>query len=422
MPSVSLWLRLATRTSFVFCLIGGTLTWVMPTQALEVNSENLTLDQALTLAKNNYGLSANQVQIEIQQALADQAKRGPNPNLNLSVEEFPSLNQKSGEFSLNWQQTFPVSGRLTRQSLLAEKETELAILTLNLQKAMLRRDLTQAFYRALTWQVYLQELKRLQNNAQKSKVLVEAQNQVGKVLLTEVNRARLLEEDLRLQIQTANTQWQQARAQLALFWNQNGDDIPPLAGALIISITEDTSKKAEQSLLNKHPEWVQAEQRITKQELNLNLQRALAVPDLTGSLGLRYLPYQDNIGSLLNLSWPIPLANANQGNQIAVEQQIKQAQLNQRETQIQLKNLMHQSQLAYQNSQALIRRYQQQVLPMAEQNLELNQIAYDAGKLPYLAVLDTQRSLMTFKLDYIKTWGEYWRAKAQLEYFTIADE
>lgn len=58
---------------------------------------------------------------------------------------------------------------------------------------------------------------------------------------------------------------------------------------------------------------------------------------------------------------------------------------------------------------------------MAEQNLKLNQIAYDAGKLPYLAVLDTQRSLMTFKLDYIKAWGVFWRVRAQLEYFTTAD-
>ena len=427
MRSVSLLFGLARRISLVFYLsLGGSVlpVWVIPVQALELSTASLTLNQALALAQANYGLSASQTQVEIQRALAEQAQRGPNPKLNLSLEEFPSLNQKSGELSLSWQQTWAVSGRLIRQGQLAEQETRLAELALNLQRAVLRWDLTQAFYRVLTWQIYLDELEHLLTNAQNSRALVAAQNQLGKVLLTEVNRAGLLEADLRLQIQTATIQWQQAKADLALFWNQSGDAVPPLVGSLMMTMTEDVQnwpEKIDEISLKAHPEWVQAEQRITKQELNLNLQQALAWPDLTGSLGVRYLPYQDNLGSLASLSWPLPIANANQGNQAAAEQQIKQAQLNQQATQVQLKNLMRQSQLAYQNSQALIRRYQQEVLPMAEQNLKLNQIAYDAGKLPYLAVLDTQRSLMTFKLDYIKAWGVFWRVRAQLEYFTTAD-
>lgn len=426
MRSISFGFGLAARISLIFGLsLGGSVlpVWTMPVQALELSTASLTLHQALTLAQDNYGLSASQTQIEVQRALAEQARRGPNPNLNLSLEEFPSLNQKSGELSLTWQQTWAVSGRLTRQGQLAEQETQLAELALNLQQAILRRDLTQAFYRVLTWQTYLDELENLLANAQNSRALVTAQHQLGKVLLTEVNRAGLLEADLRLQIQKSTLQWEQAKADLALFWNQSGDTVPPLVGTLMTPI-EDANHGPEERdriSLKAHPEWLQADQRIVKQELNLNLQQALAWPDLTGSLGVRYLPYQDNLGSLASLSWPLPIANANQGNQTAAEQQIKQAQLNQRTTQIQLENLMRQSQLAYQNTQALIKRYQEQVLPMAEQNLDLNQIAYDAGKLPYLAVLDTQRSLMNFKLDYIKAWGEYWRVKTQLDYFTQAN-
>lgn len=422
MRFASLLFGLAGRISLVFCLsLGGAVltVWGTPVQAVELNTASLTLNQALALAQANYGLNASQTQVEIQQALAEQAKRGPNPQLNFSLEEFPSLNQKSGELSLSWQQTWAVSGRLTRQGQLAEQETHLAEVALNLQQAVLRRDLFQAFYRVLTWQVYLDELENLLNNAQNSRSLVAAQYQLGKVLLTELNRASLLEADLHLQIQTAKIQWQQAKADLALFWNQSGDAVPTLAGSLMIPLTEDVKNGSDISL-KEHPEWVQAEQRITKQELNLNLQQALAWPDLTASLGVRYLPYQDNLGSLASLSWPLAVANANQGNQAAAEQQIKQAQINQRATQIQLQNIMHQNQLAYQNSQVLLRRYQSEVLPMAEQNLKLNQIAYDAGKLPYLTVLDTQRSLMRFKLDYIKAWGEFWRVRAQLEYFTLA--
>ncbi len=384
-------------------------------------ASSLSLRQALDLAKGNFSLDIAAAQIQVQAALSEQAKRLPNPLLNASAEEFPSLAGNTGEFTLQWQQALPISERITQQTRLAEQKKLLAQVALDLQALALQRDLTQSYYQVLTWQVYLQQSETLQQTAQAMRQLLEAQANAGKILLVEVNRARLLEQELQLQTQNASLQWEQAKIQLALFWNQDRAMDVHLSEALMLheSLPEiDPLRPNWQS----HPEGQQAEQSVQQQAINLNLQEALVWPDLKWSLGLRYIPYQNNLAPTFGLSLPLPINNANQGAIDAAQAQVYQAQTQQQAAQVRFNNRQQQSLLTYQNSLRSIERFREQILPVAKENMSLNQVAFEAGKLPYLALLNAQKSLNSLQLDYIKLWGDYHQQRADLVYFSQSSQ
>ncbi len=390
----------------------GLVIWMMGQLTVEARAESLSLAEALQRAQSAYALQQSQLQVRIQQGRWVQTQQGLNPALNVGVEEFPSLTGQSGEFNVLWQQAWAVSGRLEKRSELARQAVHLAESGVLLKARQLRQEISQAYYAALMWQHYVSVLTDLQASAEKSRLLLLQQYRAGKILLTEYNRAQLLAEDVGLQLQSATLSWQQARTKLALFWNQADDDTLVLSEELMPS----SHVFKIQELLNTHPEMELARQGVEKQRLNLALQESLRWPDITTRVGLRYLPYENNLGSLAGFIWPLPVANANQGNQQVAQEEIARAQMNQQATRVSLENRLVQARQAHTNTLSLIARYQQQVLPVASQNVELTQKAYAAGKLSYLEVLDAQRSLMVLKLGYIKVWGQYWNAITRLNY------
>lgn len=377
----------------------------------------LSLQQALELSRSNLNLDIAAAQIQVQAALAEQAGRWPNPHLMASVEEYPSLTGQSGEFNLQWQQDMPLAGRIQKQVLLAEQETRLAQLALDLQLLALQRDLTQAYYQALTWQALLRQAEVMLLRAQEARQLLEIQYQAGKVLLSDLNRSRLLEQDFYLQSQTTRLQFEQAKTRLVGFWNQSQASELALSERLILEkpLSEIATEKPS---WENHPEAGQASQELRRQQLNLDLQAAQALPDLSWSLGLRYSPYQNNGGPLVGLNWPLPINNSNQGAIDAAQIQVQQTKLKQQSAQIRFHNRQQQALLAYQQTQAALARYQEQILPVAEENIRLNHIAFEAGKLPYLAVLDAQKSLNRLRFDYLHLWGDYHQQRAELAYFS----
>lgn len=63
----------------------------------------------------------------------------------------------------------------------------------------------------------------------------------------------------------------------------------------------------------------------------------------------------------------------------------------------------------------LINLYKETIIPQAEQGLKSAEIAYQANKLSFLELLDTQRSLLDFRLEYYQYVAEYEKSLAELE-------
>lgn len=66
-------------------------------------------------------------------------------------------------------------------------------------------------------------------------------------------------------------------------------------------------------------------------------------------------------------------------------------------------------------AEQLIESYQTGVLPQAEQALEAARIGYQAGRVDFLNLLDSERTLRDFQLESYTALAEFWRRVAELE-------
>jgi outer membrane protein TolC len=66
-------------------------------------------------------------------------------------------------------------------------------------------------------------------------------------------------------------------------------------------------------------------------------------------------------------------------------------------------------------SQSLVHLYQSDVLPVARQAVQISQINYQTDKIDFLTLLDSQRNLLEFQLDYEIAMADYHKNIAELE-------
>jgi cobalt-zinc-cadmium efflux system outer membrane protein len=68
-----------------------------------------------------------------------------------------------------------------------------------------------------------------------------------------------------------------------------------------------------------------------------------------------------------------------------------------------------------QTAQRLAESYKTSLLPQAESALSVSEAGYQAGKSSFLDLLDAQRSLLNFKLEYYQYLADYEQRAAELE-------
>lgn len=420
---------LLLKTSLNLCILG--LSFVYPAQArlqpsvsvpqsgaqTPIQTQPLSLDDALHLAAQNYALQQKRLAMQSRQETANQSRHWPNPALQFGAEDYPSLRGQTGEFNLMWQQ--PINPAQPAQVALADQNVRVSETEITQRHWALRQEVTQTFYQCLMWEAYLKTVQELQTVSTTSRQLMEAQYAQGKRLLTDVNRARLAEENLFLQSQKAQMAYQNAKQQFKRLLNHPG----PLAlkGVLIRDLKTFSERPMPETQLTElqlaeHPEALTAQARLQQRQKQKALQRAQIWQPSTWSLGMRLTPFENNVGALTQFNIPFPAWQQNQGGIAASEYAIQQAQVQQSETAFALQNRWQQAYHNYTLTRQNLLRYQNQLLPLARQNLALSQKIHRQGKQSVLEVLDAQRSALEINQDYLLQWGQFHNLRAELTY------
>jgi cobalt-zinc-cadmium efflux system outer membrane protein len=66
-------------------------------------------------------------------------------------------------------------------------------------------------------------------------------------------------------------------------------------------------------------------------------------------------------------------------------------------------------------SERVVRLYTETILPAAEANVKAAQSAYVTGKIPFLSLIEAQRSVVGLRDRYYEALAEYYRRRAALE-------
>jgi outer membrane protein, heavy metal efflux system len=325
---------------FVFSfLIHSVITAQVATDTVQLKlpeAEKIFLDSNLQLLAQKYNINA-------QQALIIQAKLWPNPNFSIShglysgtlKEFFPT--GANDETSAGLSQLILLAGKRNKQIKIAQATAKLSEYQffdlLRTLKYTLRTDFFNVYYLQQSEKVYNEEMNALQ------KVVNAFAQQEGKGYIAEKEVVRIRAQLYSLQSEHNDliNQLNDVQSELRLILQfKPGKYIDPIPDSA--AITNLDPNKYALNVLTDSAYQNRADLQIARtntniNKLNYNYQKALAVPDVTLSLGYdeqgSFLANYLGIGASIDL----PFFNRNQGNIKSAKAMIDYSNATQKSTQ-----------------------------------------------------------------------------------------
>lgn len=390
--------------------------------ALAQDSLHISLRQADSLfLKNNLLLLAERFRVDASQAQVVQASLYDNPNVTLEVSSFNNETRRvidvgrQGEKIVSVQQLLYTAGKRNKRIALASEAARLTELELLDLLRGLRFDLRSRFYSIYFQQLTLNRFNQQIATLETTVAAYEKQYERNNISLRELLRLKAL----LFQLNNDRTEivFQLADDQRALRTLLSVDKPiqPRVRDATLprYHLPTQPDDTLQQMALRNRPDLKASESLIRQAELNYNLQKALAVPDLRvgGTYDQAGSYIQNYVG--LSVSADIPVFNRNQGAIRAARSQINYQSHLQRQKAIQVGNEVATS---LQKVREVERRVQGVERSFTDQFDELNRgviISFQKGNLTLIefvdlieAYNDSVRQLNRLKADRISAYEE----------------
>ncbi len=297
-------------------------------------AENAFFDRNLTVLAEKYNVG-------IAEAHVIQAKLRINPNFQFSGALYNPVDKKlfdvsnqTGEYVVTAQQLVLLAGKRNKQIQLAQTNITLSenrlFDLLRTLRFTLRSDFYQAFFLQNSINAYQTQINALDTLNNSYKNLLSK----GVVTLKDATRIQALLYSLRAEQTSLQNQFNDAEAELQLLLQNNKTWFIPLSDINVAATTpvKDISlaNLVDSAFANRYDLKV-AQTNLLSDQRNYDLQKALAVPDLTIGASFDKRGSFVESASFLNVGIDMPFFNRNQGNIKAAKIGIEQSkvQLNQ---------------------------------------------------------------------------------------------
>jgi cobalt-zinc-cadmium efflux system outer membrane protein len=283
------------------------------------------------------------------------------------------------------------------------------------QRYRVLTDVRMRFYEALAAQRRMELTREFQDVAAQG---VETANARLEALVAP--RSEVLQSEIQLtETKTARSQaefafrgaWQELAATVGL----PGLASSTLTGELRPAVIERDWDAMYQSLLATSPELCAAHTRVRRAQANIARQEAQPIPNLDVQLGTGY---DNGTGSgmfNIQVGAPIPVFNQNCGNIAAAHAEHCRATQEVRRLELSLKSRLARAAQEFDSAAVAVTNYEVEILPRAQETLDLTSQAYTAGEFDFLQVLVARRTFFESNLQYLNALGELAQANARLD-------
>jgi len=376
----------------------------------------LTLEEALRLALRLNPAIAESVWIARAAAhRASDEARLLNPTLDGTEENF-GLGLGSGhrETTVSGSQTLEISGARGARARVASSLARVADAELDSREREVLLATAEAFLDAWSLERRLRLLRRSEDIASATVAAAKERTRVGAAPPTEGLRAQGVVAQQSVERRLVEADLAEARRRLALQWGarEAAFDSLALPPTTVPRLPPATELLAD---LERHPERLQAAAETAVEAARIRQARAMRIPDLTVSGGVRHLQEFGESGFVAGVSLPLPLWNSHGALVRAAEADHNAAVA--RETGVRLR-LEQELLSAYDRLLAARDRFETartELEPTAREALDQLQRGYRAGRFTYLDQLDGQRAAVEAELLTLQTERETWSARIALE-------
>jgi cobalt-zinc-cadmium efflux system outer membrane protein len=371
----------------------------------------LTLQAALTLALDvNAELSAARYEMQAVEASVLQAGAMPNPSLELAVED---TRRETRETTVQFSQPIELGGKRNARLNAAERGRDAASAELNAKQADVRAAVITAFFDVLAAQERLRLAHDSVELAQRATVTAARRVAAGKVSPVEVTKSRVAESGVRLELVQARGALATARKRLAAMWGNRGPRFDRAEGQLE-HLPELPQLAALSRRLATAPALTRARFEVDRRQALAQVERSRRIPDVTVNLGVKRSEELSRNQAIVGVSIPLPLFDSNRGNVLESLRRADKARDELAATETRLDSELAQAyeklSMARQEAEAL----QADVLPGAQSAYDAATTGFEYGKFGFLDVLDSQRTLLQAKSQFLRALAEAHRAAAEI--------
>lgn len=256
------------------------------------------------------------------------------------------------------------------------------------------------------------ELMTISDEAVESSRTLFKAGQVGEHILLQ---AELERDNVRIFHDSASNQQFEARRRLCAAVGLDDLDVNMLVGNLDRESPAWSWHEMLAALMTNSPELAAAEVNVVRAERGLERARQEIKPDYDVMVSLRHHNVTADEIANIQVGFPIPYLDRNQGNIQSARADLVIAQHAVRQLQLRLHDRLSTVYRQYRDAYQQAMRYRSETVPRAERSMALSREGYKHGQLDYLNLLTAQRSYFQVKLSHLKSLGQLHRTMVLLE-------
>lgn len=308
------------------------------------------------------------------------------------------------------------AGKLRWNRAIAEQEIARAEQNFFAQQQRVLTDVRIAFYEALLAQRGLDLARQLVAIAQQAQQAAERLHRAGETTRVDLYQAQIevanAENDLQNALARHFAAWQSLRAVLGM------PQMQPvvLQGDLEALPPELSWQQVLQRLWTTSPEISAAVANVQRAEAALVRARREPIPNVRLQMGvMQDMGIGGKTDGIVQTLLPLPLVNRNQGAIRQAEAEVAAAEQALRQVELDLQNRLAPVYERYTAAARRVQRYREAILPAAQEALTLVRQGYSAGELPFLNLLNAQRTYFQHSQQYLQSLLELRTASAEIE-------
>lgn len=359
----------------------------------------LTLNQALLRAlAADFALPAARARVRGAAAGVFQASRALNPSIGVELENFGGSGVyrgfRSPETTLYLQQTIELGDKRAARTGVARSELGATKARGTVRVLDLFREVEVAWIDVVAAMAQVRVAEDRFAIAQRLRDELARRAQAGRDPLYVQMRADAQLSLERIAVDQARATARIARANLAGYWRGSPEYDVDLAAF------EKTADAINGKVFNADVAVLEAERELAASRVGL--ERSRAVPDPAVRVGVRRFGDTNDTAIIAGVAIPLPLFDTNQGNINRAEAQRQAAALEVEAGRRTLRRELTRLQARLEANATEARRIQSEVVPQAEQAVQLIRDGLERGGFSYIEFVDAQRTLNDARLRRIE--------------------
>lgn len=380
----------------------------------QVTEEAMTLKEIQDLALvNNPSIRALSASAQAEQDYQYQVGRSANPEVGYAANQL--ADQGTDQHLVYVQREFVTGDKLALNQNILGHSVEAQRWDVESQRYRVLTDVRMKFIQALVAQRQMEMIDEFHAVVFRGVGLARRRFNAKEAARADVLQAEIQLNEVEVLRQKSEYRWKAAWKEMAAVAGIADLQPSKLDGELSVAQAGPNWEDVYATLAMESPEIQSAYSRIRQARSNMSRQEIQAIPNVTANL---QAGVDNSTGSgliQLQVGAPIPVFNDNRGNVSAAFNEYSRATHELKRVEMSLKARLAQVSQEYDSANFAVQRFEQQILPKAQETLDLAEKAYEAGEFSFIQTLIARRTYFDTNLNYLDSLGSLAQSQAKVD-------